>query len=117
MNKTLLGAGVALSILVLGACSSESTNTENVESQNIEQAMQEEIADLERDTGVFADELAEKVASIVETEDSSEEINLRADELDKIAAGMIRKAELLKLNAKELSEAAEVLRHEAHSLN
>jgi|GEM_PF-6060858 len=114
MNKILRGVAVALSMLALGACSSDS---EVAETQNIEQAMQEEIANLERNTGELADELAEKVASIVETEDSSEEINLRADELDKIAAGMIRKADLLKLNAKELSEAAEVLRHEAHSLN
>ncbi len=79
--------------------------------------MQQEIASLERDTSEFADELAEKVASIVETEDSSEEINQRAAELDEIAAGMIKKAELLKRNAKELSEAADVLRHGAHSLN
>ena len=114
MKKKLLGATVAL--LALSACSSESTE-QATQSRDLDQAMQQEIAGLERETDTFADELAEKVASIVETEDSSEEINQRANELDEIAAGMIRKAELLRLNAKELSEAAEVLRQEAHGLN
>ncbi len=82
---------------------------ETAQISDMEAVIYADVVKLQEEADQFSDELEKKVASIVATTAPSSDSS-RADELDAIALTMESKAKQLMRNAKELREAAQVLR-------